>query len=39
MIDPRLRTLRVFDECGTVSGTAELTGLSPSAVSAQLREL
>ena len=39
MIDLRLRTLRVFGECGTVSGTAELTGLSPSAVSAQLREL
>ena len=39
MIDPRLITLRVFARCGTVSGTAELTGYSPSAVSAQLREL
>lgn len=39
MIDSRLTTLRVFAECGTVSATADLTGLSPSAVSAQLREL
>jgi DNA-binding transcriptional LysR family regulator len=39
MIDPRLITLRVFARCGTVGATAELTGFSPSAVSAQLREL
>lgn len=39
MIDPRLTTLRVFAQCGTVGATAELTGYSPSAVSAQLREL
>ena len=39
MIDPRLITLRVFAGCGTVGTTAELTGYSPSAVSAQLREL
>ena len=39
MIDPRLITLRVFARCGTVGATAELTGYSPSAVSAQLREL
>ena len=39
MIDPRLITLRVFAVCGTVGATAELTGYSPSAVSAQLREL
>ncbi|PRI11322.1 LysR family transcriptional regulator [Leucobacter massiliensis] len=39
MIDPRLATLRTFASCGTISGTAELTGLSPSAVSAQLREV
>ena len=39
MIDPRLHTLRVFARCGTVGATAELTGYSPSAVSAQLREL
>lgn len=39
MIDPRLTTLRTFEACGTIFGTAELTGLSPSAVSAQLREL
>ncbi|QXQ10624.1 LysR family transcriptional regulator [Paeniglutamicibacter sp. Y32M11] len=39
MIDPRLTTLRVFARCGTVGATAELTGYSPSAVSAQLREL
>lgn len=39
MIDPRLRTLRTFAECGTVAATAELTGYSPSAISAQLREL
>lgn len=39
MIDHRLATLRTFASCGTVTATAELTGLSPSAVSAQLREL
>ncbi|GAA1867497.1 LysR family transcriptional regulator [Paeniglutamicibacter psychrophenolicus] len=39
MIDSRITTLRVFARCGTVAGTAELTGYSPSAVSAQLREL
>lgn len=39
MIDPRLSTLRTFAECGTISATAQLTGYSPSAVSAQLREL
>ena len=39
MIDQRLITLRVFARCGTVGATAELTGYSPSAVSAQLREL
>ena len=39
MIDPRLITLRVFARCGSVGTTAELTGYSPSAVSAQLREL
>jgi DNA-binding transcriptional LysR family regulator len=39
MIDPRLITLRVFARCGTIGATAELTGYSASAVSAQLREL
>jgi DNA-binding transcriptional LysR family regulator len=39
MIDPRLLTLRTFAQCGTVAATAELMGYSPSAVSAQLREL
>lgn len=39
MIDARLITLRVFARCGTIGATAELTGYSPSAVSAQLREL
>lgn len=39
MIDPRLSTLRVFSSTGNVARTAELTGYSPSAVSAQLREL
>lgn len=38
MIDPRLLVLRTFATCGTVAATAELTGYSPSAVSAQLRE-
>ena len=38
MIDPRLHVLRTFAACGSVSRTAELTGYSPSAVSAQLRE-
>ena len=36
MIDSRLKVLRVFARCGTISATAELTGYSPSA---QLREL
>ncbi|RZU63324.1 LysR family transcriptional regulator [Zhihengliuella halotolerans] len=39
MIDHRLTTLRAFASCGTIAATAELTGYSPSAVSAQLREL
>ncbi|MGP9032975.1 LysR family transcriptional regulator [Glutamicibacter mysorens] len=39
MIDPRFSTLRVFSSTGSVARTAELTGYSPSAVSAQLREL
>jgi len=39
MIDPRLVTLRLFAECGTVTATAQRSGYSPSAVSAQLREL
>lgn len=39
MIDQRLKTLRILADCGTVAATAELTGYSPSAVSAQLREL
>lgn len=38
MIDSRLLVLRTFGMCGTVAATAELTGYSPSAVSAQLRE-
>lgn len=38
MIDHRLITLRAFASCGTIAATAELTGFSPSAVSAQLRE-
>jgi DNA-binding transcriptional LysR family regulator len=38
MIDHRLTTLRTFAACGTIAATAELTGFSPSAVSAQLRE-
>ena len=39
MIDPRLITLRTLAACGTVAATADLTGYSPSAISAQLREL
>lgn len=39
MIDPRFITLRAFSSTGSVARTAELTGYSPSAVSAQLREL
>lgn len=39
MIDQRLKTLRIFANCGTVAATAELSGYSPSAVSAQFREL
>lgn len=38
MIDRRLIVLRTFASCGTVAATADLTGYSPSAVSAQLRE-
>lgn len=38
MIDRRLTILRTFASCGTVAATADLTGYSPSAVSAQLRE-
>lgn len=38
MIDRRLTVLRTFASCGTVAATADLTGYSPSAVSAQLRE-
>lgn len=39
MIDHRIATLRVFASTGTIARTAELTGYSASAVSAQLREL
>lgn len=39
MIDHRLITLRTFASCGTIAATAELTGYSPSAISAQFREL
>ncbi|MEW1980488.1 LysR family transcriptional regulator [Citricoccus sp. NPDC079358] len=39
MIDRRILTLRTFASCGSIAATAELTGYSPSAVSAQLREL
>lgn len=39
MIDQRLRTLRTFATCGSITATAALTGYSRSAVSAHLREL
>ncbi|MFE6691156.1 LysR family transcriptional regulator [Streptomyces sp. NPDC057743] len=39
MIDPRLHTLRVLRERGTVTATAEALHLTPSTVSQQLRQL
>ncbi|XVQ09211.1 LysR family transcriptional regulator [Spirillospora sp. CA-255316] len=39
MIDPRLQTLRVLQEEGTVTATAEVLHLTPSTVSQQLRQL
>ncbi|MEU8825101.1 LysR substrate-binding domain-containing protein [Streptomyces sp. NPDC048636] len=39
MIDPRLRTLRVLHEQGTVTATAQALHLTPSTVSQQLRQL
>ncbi|MEU9112899.1 LysR family transcriptional regulator [Streptomyces sp. NPDC048483] len=39
MIDPRLQTLRVLHEQGTVTATAEALHLTPSTVSQQLRQL
>ncbi|GAA2092845.1 LysR family transcriptional regulator [Streptomyces albiaxialis] len=39
MIDPRLQTLRVLRECGTVTATAAALHLTPSTVSQQLRQL
>lgn len=39
MIDPRLHTLRVLHERGTVTATAEVLHLTPSTVSQQLRQL
>ncbi|AWN30987.1 LysR family transcriptional regulator [Streptomyces sp. NEAU-S7GS2] len=39
MIDPRLQTLRVLHERGTVTATAEALHLTPSTVSQQLRQL
>ncbi|MFC6882955.1 MULTISPECIES: LysR family transcriptional regulator [Actinomadura] len=39
MIDPRLQTLRVLRERGTVTATAEVLHLTPSTVSQQLRQL
>ncbi|WUI04026.1 LysR family transcriptional regulator [Spirillospora sp. NBC_00431] len=39
MIDPRLRTLRVLAERGTVTAAAEALHLTPSTVSQQLRQL
>ncbi|MFI2190405.1 LysR family transcriptional regulator [Streptomyces sioyaensis] len=39
MIDPRLQTLRVLHELGTVTATAEALHLTPSTVSQQLRQL
>lgn len=39
MIDPRLMTLRVLAEQGTVTATAQTLHLTPSTVSVQLRQL
>ncbi|MFE7540833.1 LysR family transcriptional regulator [Streptomyces platensis] len=39
MIDPRLQTLRVLHQRGTVTATAEALHLTPSTVSQQLRQL
>ncbi|TDD93062.1 LysR family transcriptional regulator [Actinomadura rubrisoli] len=39
MIDPRLQTLRVLRERGTVTAAAEALHLTPSTVSQQLRQL
>ncbi len=39
MIDPRLQTLRVLHEQGTVTATARVLHLTPSTVSQQLRQL
>lgn len=39
MIDPRLQTLRVLAETGTVTAAAETLHLTPSTVSQQLRRL
>lgn len=39
MIDPRLQSLRVLRELGTVTATAEALHLTPSTVSQQLRQL
>ncbi|MGA4949557.1 LysR family transcriptional regulator [Streptomyces lydicamycinicus] len=39
MIDPRLQTLRVLHQWGTVTATAEALHLTPSTVSQQLRQL
>ncbi|MBL1099308.1 LysR family transcriptional regulator [Streptomyces coffeae] len=39
MIDPRLQTLRVLHEQGTVTATAQALHLTPSTVSQQLRQL
>ncbi|MGX7760678.1 LysR family transcriptional regulator [Streptomyces angustmyceticus] len=39
MIDPRLQTLRVLHEQGTVTATAAVLHLTPSTVSQQLRQL
>ncbi|WP_043262706.1 LysR family transcriptional regulator [Streptomyces sp. CT34] len=39
MIDPRLQTLRVLYEQGTVTATARVLHLTPSTVSQQLRQL
>lgn len=39
MIDPRLQTLRVLREMGTVTAAAQALHLTPSSVSQQLRQL
>ncbi|MEB8336989.1 LysR family transcriptional regulator [Streptomyces endophyticus] len=39
MIDPRLQTLRVLRDQGTVTATARMLHLTPSTVSQQLRQL